>query len=164
VREDQLGLPAGEARLATTVAPLRVVLDSQLRTPPGAKILDRSAPTLLVHLADTAVPAVIEASGALRLAIPGSPPAGLDLEPVLDYLAARQCNEILVESGPRLAGALLQAGLLDELIIYMAPTLMGSSARPLFELPLERMAEQVPLVVADIRRIGRDWRITAVPG
>jgi diaminohydroxyphosphoribosylaminopyrimidine deaminase/5-amino-6-(5-phosphoribosylamino)uracil reductase len=163
VREDQLGLPAGEARLATSVPPLRVVLDSQLRTPAGAKVLDRSAPTLLVHHLETAIPGAIESSAALRLAVPGSQPDGLDLVKVFDYLTARQCNEILVESGPRLAGALLQAGFLDELIIYMAPTLMGSSARPLFELPLERMAEQVPLVIEDIRRIGKDWRITAIP-
>ena len=81
VREDQLGLPPTEARLAMTAAPLRVVLDSQLRTPPGAKVLDRSAPTLLVHDINAALPAAIETSAALRLAVPASPLGGLELAP-----------------------------------------------------------------------------------
>jgi diaminohydroxyphosphoribosylaminopyrimidine deaminase/5-amino-6-(5-phosphoribosylamino)uracil reductase len=78
-------------------------------------------------------------------------------------LSARQCNEILVESGPRLAGALLQAGLLDELIIYMAPALLGDRARALLELPIDAMADKVQLKLEDVRKIGTDWRITAVP-
>ncbi len=88
---------------------------------------------------------------------------GLDLQALMDYLSARQCNEILVESGPRLAGALLQAGLLDELIVYMAPTLMGDRARPLLQLPLDTMAQQVPLQIEDARRVGSDWRFTVIP-
>jgi diaminohydroxyphosphoribosylaminopyrimidine deaminase/5-amino-6-(5-phosphoribosylamino)uracil reductase len=79
------------------------------------------------------------------------------------HLAAQQCNEILVESGPRLAGALLQAGLLDELIIYMAPALLGDQARPLLELPLAHMADKMQLVLEDVRKIGTDWRFTAIP-
>ena len=64
----------------------------------------------------------------------------------------------------RLAGSLLRAGLLDELVVYMAPVLMGDLARPLMHLPLERMAQKVPLEVSDLRRVGRDWRFTLVPG
>ena len=79
------------------------------------------------------------------------------------HLAQQQCNEILVESGPRLAGALLRAGLVDELIVYMAPTLLGNLARPLLELPLHQMADQVPLRFEDVRKVGNDWRITAIP-
>ena len=56
------------------------------------------------------------------------------------------------------------AGLLDELVVYMAPTLMGSRARPLLDLPLDLMSEQVPLVIRDARKVGPDWRFTAVPG
>jgi diaminohydroxyphosphoribosylaminopyrimidine deaminase/5-amino-6-(5-phosphoribosylamino)uracil reductase len=88
---------------------------------------------------------------------------GLDLVCLLDYLTARQCNEILVESGPRLAGALLQAGLLDELIVYMAPTLLGDRARPLLDLPLDNMADKVQLQVEDVRKVGQDWRFTVIP-
>ena len=79
------------------------------------------------------------------------------------YAIRSYYDEILVESGPRLAGSLLQAGLLDELIIYVAPLLLGNLARPLLELPLERMAQKVPLQVVDARRVGPDWRITVRP-
>jgi diaminohydroxyphosphoribosylaminopyrimidine deaminase/5-amino-6-(5-phosphoribosylamino)uracil reductase len=79
------------------------------------------------------------------------------------HLAAQQCNEILVESGARLTGALLQAGLLDELIVYMAPALLGNLARPLLELPLQHMADKVQLRWEDVRKVGTDWRFTAIP-
>ncbi len=163
VRADELGLPPAEAELAARRQPLRVVLDSQLRTPAQAAILDDRAPTLLCHSSEAPVPMALEASAVDRLPLEQGP-HGLDFDALMDYLNARQCNEILVESGPRLAGALLQAGLLDELIVYMAPTLLGSSARPLLELPLDDMAQKVPLLIEDIRKIGNDWRITAIPG
>ncbi len=89
---------------------------------------------------------------------------GLDLGALMDFLQARQSNEILVESGPRLAGALLSVGLLDELIVYMAPTLMGDRALPLLQLPLDSMSEKIDLQVADVRRVGQDWRFTVLPG
>ena len=79
------------------------------------------------------------------------------------HLTTQQCNEILVESGPRLVGALLQAGLLDELIVYMAPSLLGDKARPLLELPLEHMADKIQLTLDDVRKVGTDWRFTAIP-
>lgn len=163
VRPGELGLPAAEAELAAQRQPLRVVLDSALRTPPGARVLAPEAATLLCHSGESAVPAGLAGSGAELLALPRSG-EGLDLDALLDTLSERQCNEILVESGPRLAGALLQAGLLDELIIYMAPALLGSRAQPLLHLPLDSMAEKVRLELADVRRVGQDWRITAVPG
>lgn len=162
VREGELGLPPPEAALAAKYPPLRAVLDSRLRTPPTAKILDAAAPSLLCHAEGAAVSEALVAAGADLLALPHSE-NGLDPGALMAALAARQCNEILVECGPRLAGALLQAGLLDELIIYMAPVLMGSSALPMLELPLAKMADKVPLHIRDMRRLGEDWRITAVP-
>ena len=75
-------------------------------------------------------------------------------------LARRECNEIHVECGPTLAGALLQAGLVDELVIYMAPLLLGDRARGLFQLPeLTRMSERWELEILEMRAVGRDWRI-----
>ncbi len=109
------------------------------------------------------MPEAIIATAVDRLALRRDA-GGLDLTALLDHLAARQCNEILVESGPRLAGALLAAGLLDDLVVYMAPALLGSGARPLLELPLESMADKVQLQVTDVRRVGQDWRFTAIPG
>ncbi|KGE04720.1 Diaminohydroxyphosphoribosylaminopyrimidine deaminase/ 5-amino-6-uracil reductase [Pseudohaliea rubra DSM 19751] len=93
-------------------------------------------------------------------ALPVAADGGLDLQAMLQFLAAREVNEILVESGPRLVGALLAAELLDELIVYQAPCLLGSAGRPLVDLPLARMADKVPLTLADQRRVGDDWRLT----
>ena len=162
VRPGELGLDIVQADLATRRQPLRVVLDSRLRTPADAKILDGSAPTLLCYGGGVVIPGSLAQGHAELLAVSGGDD-GLDLAAVLAALDRRQCNEILVESGPRLAGALLQAGLLDELIVYMAPVLMGDLARPLLHLPLDRMAQKVPLQVADVRRVGKDWRFTVVP-
>ena len=89
-------------------------------------------------------------------------PEGLDLEAVLWELAGREINEVLVEAGATLSGAFLRAGLVDELVIYMAPKLMGDGARGLFHLPgLPMMADAVALEIQDIRAVGADWRITA---
>jgi diaminohydroxyphosphoribosylaminopyrimidine deaminase/5-amino-6-(5-phosphoribosylamino)uracil reductase len=162
VRPQELGLSREATRLASGRQPMRVVLDSRLQTPATAKVLDGAAPTLLCHDATVAVPAAIVASAVGRLALPCGD-RGLDLQVLMKYLAAQQYNEILVESGPRLAGALLQAGLLDELIVYMAPALLGDRARPLLALPLDKMADKVQLQWEDVRKVGTDWCFTAIP-
>jgi len=166
VLADDCSLTVREAEFSDTVGgavlngrqPLRVVLDSGLRTPPGAKVLQGGGDTLLLHREGLAVDAPID--GVTLAALPASPAGGLDLPEMLKLLAGREVNEILVESGPRLVGALLAAGLLDELIVYQAPCLLGSAGRPLVDLPLERMADRVPLALADRRRVGDDWRLT----
>jgi diaminohydroxyphosphoribosylaminopyrimidine deaminase/5-amino-6-(5-phosphoribosylamino)uracil reductase len=162
VRATELGLAPQAAQLATLRPPLRVVLDSNLRTPAAAKVLDGSAPTLLCHDESVSVPAALMHARSERLALHRDA-TGLDLHALMAHLAAQQCNEILVESGPRLAGTLLQAGLLDELIVYMAPALLGDHARPLLELPLQHMADKVQLRWEDVRKVGTDWRFTAIP-
>ena len=162
VRPGELNLPSEAEELVGARQPLRVVLDSSLQTPLDAKVVDGSAPTLLCHDEMVAVPATFAVGTNQLLALPRND-RGLNLEMLLEYLAAQQCNEILVESGPRLAGALLQAGLLDELIVYMAPALLGDRARPLLELPLDTMADKVQLKLEDVRKIGSDWRFTAIP-
>ena len=162
VRSGELGLPAAEAELASRSQPLRVVLDSALQTPATAAVLTGDGGTLLCHAAGQLVPAALATAGAELLALPVDD-FGLDLGQLMAALATRQCNEILVESGPRLAGALLQQGLLDELIVYMAPALMGDRARPLLSLGLDTMAEKVPLHIEDVRRVGQDWRFTVLP-
>ncbi|MFT4824612.1 MAG: diaminohydroxyphosphoribosylaminopyrimidine deaminase [Halioglobus sp.] len=162
VRPEELGLDDEAAALAGQRQPLRAVLDSQLRTPAGAKILSLAAPTVLFHSNGCSIPESLD-SCVERLHGLTSSARGLDLTEMVNELSRRQCNEILVESGPRLAGALLQAGLLDELIIYMAPLLLGHNARPLLELPLDLMSQKVQLEVQDVRKIGRDWRFTAHP-
>lgn len=162
VRSHELGAADEREQLSGVCQPLRVVLDSRLHTPAHAKILQGDAPTLLCHDKMTVVPSAIAASIAQRLPLTRTE-HGLDLHELMAYLAEQQCNEILVESGPRLTGALLQAGLLDELIVYVAPVLLGSCARPLLDMPLSTMAEKVQLRWEDVRKVGEDWRITAVP-
>ena len=87
----------------------------------------------------------------------------VDLTAVLNALGQRGVNELLVEAGPHLAGAFMQAGLVDELYVYMAAKLLGSSAQPLLQLPIDVMADAVDLQITDIRSVGADWRIIAKP-
>src|SRR5690606_9874245 len=96
------------------------------------------------------------------IAIPGKS-GRIDLLALVRELARRECNEVLVEAGATLAGSFLRLGLLDEIIVYMAPKLLGSNARPLFDLPLNTIAAAFQLKFRDIRAAGDDWRITAVP-
>jgi diaminohydroxyphosphoribosylaminopyrimidine deaminase/5-amino-6-(5-phosphoribosylamino)uracil reductase len=162
VRAAELGMKPADAARASARQPLRVVLDSGLQAPVDARIFSEDAPTLWC-CGEEKAPLPAPPGATTELLPLARTDSGLDLQALLAELNRRQCNEILVESGPRLAGALLQLGLLDELIVYMAPTLLGSAARPLLELPLTQMAQQLPLTLIDVRRVGDDWRFTAVP-
>ena len=161
VRAEELDLP--NAQDAAAKQPLRVILDSRLRMARNALMFRQSTPILLVHngTADeerlTGWPDFVE-----LLALPGKD-GRIDLQALLRELARRHCNEVLVEAGATLAGGFLRRGLLDEIIVYMAPKLLGSNARPIFDLPLETMSASLALKIKDIRAVGRDWRITASP-
>lgn len=140
--------------------PLRVVLDSQLRTPPSAKLLRGGA--LIVSAVEDMpkIQALLDA-GADVLALP-SATGRVDLALVLQLLAERGVNELMVEAGATLNGALLEAGLVDELVLYLAPMLLGESARGLFALPaLEKMDQRTDLVLRDVRQVGNDMRVIA---
>jgi diaminohydroxyphosphoribosylaminopyrimidine deaminase/5-amino-6-(5-phosphoribosylamino)uracil reductase len=159
VRAEQLGL--ADAEFIARRQPLRVVLDSTLRLPASAKLLQQAGPVLIVAAQPDADKAQrLRQAGAEVMLLPGAD-GQVDLHAVLQELAKRQCNEILVEAGATLAGAFVQAELLDELVVYMAPTLLGRAARPLLELPFEKMAEQRRLRISEVSPIGDDWRITA---
>ncbi len=138
--------------------PLRVVLDSHARLPRSASIIQQPGRTVQVVTQEEAMASVgLECE---QLVMPASP-QGIDLPALLNYLAKQeQCNEVLVETGARLAGAFIQAKLVDELVVYMAPTLLGSQARPLVDLPLSKMREQQRLTLADVRHLGDDVRLT----
>lgn len=143
--------------------PLRLVLDSHLRLPSDAKILQQPGATWVAHIGDDKVRAKeLQQQGAELVRMP-SVQGRVDLEAVIRWLAERQCNEVLLECGARLAGAMLEHRLIDELVIYMAPVLMGSSARPVFDLPLDLMSDKTELNITDVRAVGQDWRFTAVP-
>ena len=143
-----------------TRQPLRVILDAELRTPPTAQTLRLPGQVLIFTVvADPAKPAPLQAAGAEIVVMPCAD-GGLNLPAVMAELAHRECNEVHVECGSTLAGALLQAGLVDELVIYMAPLLLGDKARGLFQLPeLTKMQERWELEVLEMRAVGRDWRV-----
>ncbi len=161
-------------------APLRVILDPALRTPVDSPVVTADGPCLIAH-ADQPGAApddrrrALEHAGAELLALPraraasdSAEPAataraeqrGLDLHAVIAELTRRECNEVLVECGATLAGAFVREALFDELIVYLAPTLLGADARGLLDLPFERMDQQVRLQWRDLRRVGDDLRLT----
>ena len=162
VRADELQLPNAED--AAAKQPLRVILDSRLRLTRNSEILNHPSPILLVHNGsdDNADKLDGWPEHLELIALPGKNDR-IDLLALLRELARRECNEVLVEAGATLAGSFLRLGLLDEVIVYMAPKLLGSNARPLFDLPLNTMAAALPLKFRDIRAVGDDWRITAIP-
>ena len=143
--------------------PLRVILDRELRTPADAHVVDGNAPSLLLH-DDRLSPR--DDARFENIAVSGCQVTDqrLDLRQVLCLLAERHCNEVQVEAGPILSGALFAAGLVDELLLYVAPTLLGNDARGLLDLPpLTKMSERWNLRVIDQRTIGDDWRLLLRP-
>lgn len=146
------------------VQPLRVVLDSRLRTPTTARLFATGGPVVIATVAES-VDAQPDAVAALRVAgaevwaLPADAAGRVDLAALLERLGQAQVNEALVETGPTLAGAFVAQGLVDELVLYQAPTLLGSDARPLLDLPLMRMAEQRRLRVIEQRQVGDDVKL-----
>lgn len=146
--------------IETARQPLRVVVDSQLRTPPGAKIL-RGGALIVCANDDAAKCRALQDAGAEVLALPGAE-GRVDLARLLQTLAEREVNEVMVEAGAALNGALLAAGLVDELVLYLAPMLLGDTARGLFALPaMSGMEERQNLVLRDVRQVGNDMRVIA---
>jgi len=144
--------------------PLRVVVDSRLRMPGNARVLSPSGTTLIATAAGEAAHRATLGDEVVLEVLPCTG-GRVDLEALLERLAARKVNDVLVEAGAQLNGALLNAGLIDELIIYIAPKLMGDGARGMFNLPgLEGMDQCIPLQFMDVRRVGEDLRVTARPG
>jgi diaminohydroxyphosphoribosylaminopyrimidine deaminase/5-amino-6-(5-phosphoribosylamino)uracil reductase len=142
--------------------PLRVVLDSKMRMPADARMLGLEGRTLVMtSSSDLAARAALEMSGATVESIPAGS-GGLDLPSALTRLADLECNDVLVEAGPTLCGTFIRSGLVDELIFFLAPQLMGSDARGMFHLPgLEMMADKVQLTILETTPIGVDLRIRA---
>ncbi|MCW2543872.1 MAG: riboflavin biosynthesis protein ribd, partial [Frankiales bacterium] len=130
--------------------PLRVVLDPKGRTPQDAAVLDRSAPTLVVT------------NGASfgddrTLVLSGD---RVDLDDLLKELAARDVVSVLVEGGPTIAGAFLRAGLVDRVIGYVAPALLGAGPQAVLDAGVTTMDDAIRLTLQDVTRIGDDLRLT----
>lgn len=148
--------------IKTTRQPLRVVLDSQLMLSPLAKILNGAGNALVVTASKNAKSGeILRSAGAEVLYLPGQK-GQIDLSALMRHLTAREMNEILIEAGPTLSGAMLEGGLVDEIILYFAPHLLGNSARGLFALPgVAHLAQRIALTIIDVRPIGEDWRMIA---
>jgi diaminohydroxyphosphoribosylaminopyrimidine deaminase / 5-amino-6-(5-phosphoribosylamino)uracil reductase len=147
--------------------PLRVVVDSALRTPTTAQMLRLPGRTLIATVSEDAVHAgALRNAGAELLQLPGvgKTQRTVDLTALMRALADRQVNDVLVEAGPRLGGALTAQRLVDEFVFYIAPQLLGDGARGMLHLPnVTGIDDRLALDIIDTRAIGDDWRISAKP-
>jgi len=161
VRPDELGLDAELTSLAAARPPLRVLIDGRLRVPLDAPFFQAGS-ALVVTCAAASARGRYQEEGHEMLALADS--AGhVDLRRLMGELAARGVNEVLVEAGPRLAGAFARLGLVDEFQLFIAGKFLGSSARPLLDLPLAQMSEALELNIVEMRAVGNDWRVIALP-
>jgi diaminohydroxyphosphoribosylaminopyrimidine deaminase/5-amino-6-(5-phosphoribosylamino)uracil reductase len=142
----------------TSRQPLKVIVDRHGELPAGARVLEGG--NILVVSAET--PRTVWPANVESIVLRG-PDGRVDLKRMLVLLAEREINELHVEAGAKLNGALLAAGLVDELIVYLAPCLLGDPARGMFALPapLTRLADRNALSINSVDRIGEDWRILA---
>ena len=140
-------------------AALKIVLDRHLRTPASAKIFSTPGAVLIAHSAVAPEPqrARLRAAGAELWQLPAAEAA--QLPALFAELGKREINEVHTEAGPTLCGALLHAGLVDELVLYQAPILLGDQAQPLLKLPgLSSLHDRIRLELLDQQAFGTDLR------
>jgi len=159
ILSDDPSLNVRDAALGNVLQPMRVIADSRLRTPVDARTLGLPG-AVRIYCVDGQVANDLSAAGA-EVEVVAAVDGRASLPALLDSLGVLQINELLVEAGPGLNGALMTAGLIDELIVYSASHILGSGARGMFDGPLlETMAERVELQLVDLRRVGDDCRLT----
>ncbi len=145
--------------IKTTRQPLRIVVDRQLEIPLGARVLESGHALIVTAQEQPEKVRQLEQLGAEVVRLPNAD-GKVDLAALMRELARRELNEVLVESGSRLNGALLRADVVDELIVYLAPNLLGDTARGMFDLgELTALDQRVEFTIRDVRRIGGDLRI-----
>ncbi len=153
--------PRLDVRLVPTqVQPLRVVLDPRLRTPPTSRTLQPPGEVLLAHREDAAMPASLGLPGVTGLPLPARD-EGLDLPALLAALAARQVNEVHLEGGPRFNAAWLRSGLVDELLVYIAPVLLGPGLPLAASVVLGSLDDAARWASVEVQTCGADlrWRL-----
>ena len=142
--------------------PLRVVLDSKLRMPAASRMLSLPGSTAIFCVDDAERRKLVAAGASIHVVAAGD--GGVDLAAVMNKLAGLEINEVLAEAGPTLAGSLIDSGLVDELVIYQAPHIMGSETRAMFTTPnWQKIGQRLNVEIVDVRKIGVDLRITATP-
>jgi diaminohydroxyphosphoribosylaminopyrimidine deaminase/5-amino-6-(5-phosphoribosylamino)uracil reductase len=150
--------------------PVRVVLDSQLKMPVDARMLSLPGRTIICTSVDTDAnqqtkkkSEQLKNAGAEVVQLQDDK-GRISLNDLMDFLGSENINEAMLEAGAVLSGAFMRSGLVDEVIVYMAPILMGDSARGLFSLPgITTMSGAQKMKILDVRAVGDDWRITAKP-
>ncbi len=141
--------------------PKRVVIDSRLDMPAGAKILSGDPPIILTVSDDAQRTKALQARGAEVILVPREGDK-TDLAAIARLLAERGFNEVTVETGGKLMGSLLRAGVIDELVLYYAPLILGDKAQGLFALPeWTSLADVLRPAIVDVRAVGKDIRVTA---
>jgi len=142
--------------------PLKLIIDSHLRIPLNAKIMyDPSRVLIVTASQDQQKIDALETAG-FHVEQMSNGEGRVDLLKVLQFLGQQEINGVLVEAGATLSGAMLSAGLIDELLIYIAPVIMGSTARPLFKINIEEMSQRHHIKPISFKRVGDDWRIRAL--
>lgn len=159
---DDPSLNVRAPELGDVLQPVRVVVDSRLRMSPEAKTLSLPGDVFVMTASgDAAKRRALESAGARVEHVDSIDGGRVDLESVLVRLGQLDVNELLVEGGAGLNGALLQAGLIDELIVYMAGSVLGAGARGMFDTPeLVDMSLRDEFELIDVRRVGDDLRLT----
>lgn len=172
VRVEEMNLSAAEAelnKLLLAKQPIRVLLDSRLRTPTRARILGPGSVIIYTLVAaeqreefreslpDTAEVELIAGNAQQS-------PERVELGSVLESLAQKECNEVLIEAGATLCGAFIDAGLVDEMVIFIAPKLLGADAKPLLALQeLTNLSEAPNFRVHELTQVGQDIKVTLRP-
>lgn len=159
ILKDDSSLTVREVK--TPRQPLRVIVDSQLRIPIDARVLQDGNALVAYAQGDAAKLEMLQVMGVRTLQAPNAQ-GQVDLAALMQALTALPCNEVLIEAGATLNGAFMQSGLVDELLLYYAPKLMGHTARGMFDLPaLAQMSDVRDLNILDVRQFGQDIRIQA---
>jgi len=142
--------------------PLRIIMDSMLRTPLNARLFAQPGKACIVTLEQPQNKVQPFIDRGVTMLVVSARDGRVDLGETLNHLSDMEINEVLLEAGPTLAGAMFRAGLVDELVLYTAPMLLGGAARPLLSLPgISRLSDGLRLQIEDLRQIGADLRITA---
>lgn len=151
-----------DSELADIQQPVRIILDSQFQADLNTPFFNAGGEVIIVT-AKSVSQQLPEHIKVMECPNVKSNNTSIDLLMLLHQLAELGFNEVLVEAGATLSGAFVRQGLFDELWVYMAPKLMGSRARPLFDIPLEVMDEALPMHIERVESIGRDLKILFLP-
>lgn len=159
VRDDDPRLTVRDVE--TPRQPLRVLVDSRLEVPLTARLLEGGNLLVAAAIEDQAKAARLRDHGAEVVVLPNAS-GKVELEDLVRELGRRALNEVHVEAGFKLNGSLVAVGVVDELLVYIAPKVLGESARGMFNLPgVERLADARRLQLTDVTRIGEDVRLRA---